>query len=189
MPDNPRPYHHVLNNCDIINTDVTAIPNWLISAKIDNTTEKGVVSTVDFNNCNFGNGSISISGAYDINVNIHGNNNVPITRGKAANYPNTNYTVVKEYVGTEAITKNTVLMYANGINLVKKATESTPVELIAGIATEDCEPNSLVKLIKGTYVSKTGNVGQKVYCDSNGQLADTGTIVIGTCYGQFSLIN
>ena len=189
VPDNPRPYYHILNNCDIINTSITSIPNWLTSVKIDNTTEKNIINTIDFNNCNFGNGSIGISGDYDINVNIHGNNNVAISRSKASNYPNTNYTIIKTYIGAEAITKNTVLMYADGINLVKKATASTPVEMIAGIATEDCEPNNLVKIIKGTYVSKTGNVGDKVYCDNNGQLANTGTIVIGTCYGQFSLVN
>lgn len=189
MPSNPKPYHHVLNNCDIINTSVSTTPYWIISAKIDNTTDKGVISTVDFNDCNFGNGCISVSGAYDINVNIHGHNNVAITRGKTSNYPNTDFTTVKTYVGTESITKDTVLMYADGINLVKKANSNTPSYMIAGVSTEDCEPNSLVKIIKGTYVSKTGSVGSKVYCDDNGQFSDSGTVEIGVCYGQFSLIN
>lgn len=188
IPDNPKPYHHVLNNCDIINTSVRTTPYWIISAKIDNTTDKGVISTVDFNGCNFGNGCVSVSGDYDINVNIHGYNNVAIVRGKTSNYPSTDYTTVKTYVGTDTLTKNTVLMYADGINLVKKANASTPKHMIAGVSTETCEPNSLVKVIKGTYVSKTGAVGAKVYCDDNGQFANRGTVEIGVCYGQFSLI-
>lgn len=188
IPDNPKPYHHVLNNCDIINTSVSTTPYWIISAKIDNTTGKGVISTVDFNGCNFGNGCVSVRGDYDINVNIHGHNNVAIVRGKTSNYPSTDYTTVKTYVGTDTLTKNTVLMYADGINLVKKANASTPKHMIAGVATENCEPNGLVKVIKGTYVSKTGTVGAKVYCDDNGQFADSGTVEIGVCYGQFSLI-
>ena len=192
MPSvNPKPYHHVLNNCEIINNRISTTPYWNGAVAIDNTTDKGVISTIEFNNCNFGNGSVGVAGKYDINVGIHGCNNVPVTRSDASqhNYPNTDYTTIKTYVGTEKISKNTVLMYADGINLVKKATSSTSAEMIAGVATEDCEPNNFVKIIKGTYVSKTGNVGQKVYCDDNGQLADAGTIVIGTCYGQFSLIN
>lgn len=192
MPSvNPKPYHHVLNNCEIINNRISTTPYWNGAVAIDNTTDKGVISTIEFNNCNFGNGSVGVAGRYDINVRIHGCNNVPVTRSDTSqhNYPNTDYTTIKTYVGTEKISKNTVLMYADGINLVKKATSSTPAEMIAGVATEDCEPNNFVKIIKGTYVSKTGNVGQKVYCDDNGRLADAGTIAIGTCYGQFSLIN
>ena len=189
MPNNPKPYHHILNNCEIINNRIDTIPYWNGAVIIENNNDRGVINTVEINNCNIGNGSVGVAGEYDINVIVHGCNNVPITRGKSSNYPNTDFTTVKTYVGADAITKNTVLMYADGINLVKKATASTPKNLIAGVATEDCEPNSLVKVIKGTYVSKTGNVGDAVYCDNNGQFTNNGTVIIGTCYGQFSLID
>ena len=187
MPTIPKPYHHVLNNCNIINTSISTTPSWLSSAKIDNTTDKGVISTIDFNNCNFGNGKIAINGRYDINVNVHGSNNVAIRCDNK--YPNTDFTTKKTYVGTESITKGTVLKYGDGINLVLKADANTPNYMIAGICVEDCEPNSIVKLIKGTYYAYGGKSGRPVYCDENGQLATSGTVQIGTCYGEFSLIN
>lgn len=187
LPDVPKPYHHVLNNCWIINTTISNTASWLSTVKIDNTKNSDIINAIDFNNCNFYNGDLAINDVCAINVSIHGGNNVAIRFKNDC--PDTDYTHIKTYVGEVDITRNTVLKYAKGINLVEKATASTPAEMIAGIATQDCEPNSLVKIIKGTYVSKAGKVGQKVYCDDNGQLANTGTIVIGACYGQFSLIN
>lgn len=187
LPDIPRPYHHILNNCQIINTTVSNIASWLSTVKIDNTKNSDIINAVDFNNCNFYNGEIAINDVCTINVSIHGGNNAAIRFENDC--PDTDYTHIKTYVGEVGITRNTVLKYADGINLVKKATASTPTEMIAGIAMQDCELNSLVKIIKGTYVNKTGNVGTKVYCDDNGQLTDTGTNVIGICYGEFSLIN
>lgn len=187
LPDIPRPYHHVLNNCQIINTTVNDIGLWLRTAKIDNTKNSDIINTIDFNNCVFYNGEISINNVCPININIHGSNNVAI-RVKNE-YPNTDYTNIKTYVGTEPIKKGTILKYGNGINLVEKANESTPVEMIAGVAVEDCESNTLVKIIKGTYVVASYRVGTSVYCDNDGQITDKGTHAIGISYGEFSLIN
>lgn len=188
LPDIPRPYHHILNNCQIINTMVSDTGIWLSTAKIDNTKNSDIINTIDFNNCVFYNGAISINDVCSININIHGSNNVAI---RVVNeYPNTDYTNIKTYVGTEPVKKGTVLKYGNGINLVEKANESTPTEMIAGVAVEDCESNTLVKIIKGTYTRISNvRIGQSIYCDNNGQVTNTGTHVIGTCYGEFSLIN
>lgn len=187
LPDIPRPYHHILNNCQIINTMVSDTGLWLSTAKIDNTKNSDIINTIDFNNCVFYNGEISINDVCSININIHGSNNVAI---RVVNeYPNTDYTNIKTYVGTEPIKKGTVLKYGKGINLVEKANESTPAEMIAGVAVEDCESNTLVKIIKGTYVVASYRIGTSVYCDNDGQIADKGTYAIGTSYGEFSLIN
>lgn len=187
LPDIPRPYHHILNNCQIINTKVSDTPSWLITAKIDNTKNSDIINTIDFNNCVFYNGEILVNNVCSININIHGSNNVAI---KVVNeYPNTDYTNIKTYVGTEPVKKGTVLKYGNGINLVEKANESTPAEMIAGVAVEDCESNTLVKIIKGTYVVASYRIGTSVYCDNDGQITDKGTHAIGISYGEFSLIN
>ena len=188
LPTIPKPYHHILNNCQIINTKVSDTPSWLITAKIDNTKNSDIINTIDFNNCVFYNGEISVNNVCPININIHGSNNVAI---KVVNeYPNTDYTNIKTYVGTEPVKKGTILKYGNGINLVEKANESTPAEMIAGVAVEDCESNTLVKIIKGTYtIISNVRIGQSIYCDNNGQVTNTGTHVIGTSYGEFFLIN
>ena len=187
LPTIPKPYHHILNNCQIINTKVSDIPSWLITVKIDNTKNSDIINTIDFNNCVFYNGEISINDVCSININIHGGNNVAI---RVVNeYPNTDYTNIKTYVGTEPVKKGTVLKYGKGINLVEKANESTPAEMIAGVAVEDCESNTLVKIIKGTYVMASYRVGVSVYCDNDGQITDKGTYAIGVSYGEFSLIN
>lgn len=187
LPDIPRPYHHILNNCQIINTKVSDTPSWLTTAKIDNTKNSDIINTIDFNNCVFYNGEISVNNVCSININIHGSNNVAI---KVVNeYPNTDYTNIKTYVGTEPVKKGTVLKYGRGINLVEKANESTPAEMIAGVAVEDCESNTLVKIIKGTYVVASYRIGTSVYCDNDGQITDKGTYAIGVSYGEFSLIN
>ena len=187
LPDIPRPYHHILNNCQIINTMVSDIASWISTAKIDNTKNSDIINTIDFNNCVFYNGEISINDVCSININIHGSNNVAI---RVVNeYPNTDYTNIKTYVGTEPVKKGTVLKYGNGINLVEKANESTPAEMIAGVAVEDCESNTLVKIIKGTYVVASYRIGTSVYCDNDGQITDKGTYAIGISYGEFSLIN
>lgn len=176
-----------MNNCQIINTKVSDTPSWLITAKIDNTKNSDIINTIDFNNCVFYNGEISVNNVCSININIHGSNNVAI---KVVNeYPNTDYTNIKTYVGTEPVKKGTVLKYGNGINLVEKANESTPAEMIAGVAVEDCESNTLVKIIKGTYVVASYRIGTSVYCDNDGQITDKGTHAIGISYGEFSLIN
>lgn len=187
LPDIPRPYHHILNNCQIINTMVSDIGIWLTTAKIDNTKNSDIINTIDFNNCVFYNGEISINNICPININIHGSNNVAI---RVANeYPNTDYTNIKTYVGTEPVKKGTVLKYSKGINLVEKANESTPAEMIAGVAVEDCESNTLVKIIKGTYVAASYRIGTSVYCDNDGQITGKGTYAIGISYGEFCLIN
>lgn len=187
LPTIPKPYHHILNNCQIINTKVSDIPSWLTTAKIDNTKNSDIINTIDFNNCVFYNGEISVNNVVPININIHGSNNVAI---RVVNeYPNTDYTNIKTYVGTEPVKKGTVLKYGNGINLVEKANESTPAEMIAGVAVEDCESNTLVKIIKGTYVVASYRIGTSVYCDNDGQITDKGTYAIGISYGEFSLIN
>lgn len=187
LPDIPRPYYHILNNCEIINTTVSNIGSWLSTAKIDNNKNSDIINTIDFNNCAFYNGEIAIENTCPININIHGSNNVAI---RAKNeYPNTDYTNIKTYVGTEPVKKGTVLKYGDGINLVEKANESTLAEMIAGVAVEDCESNTLVKIIKGTYVVASYAIGASIYCDNDGQITDKGTHVIGTCYGEFSLIN
>ena len=187
LPDIPKPYYHILNNCEIINTTVNNIGSWLSTAKIDNNKNSEIINTIDFNNCAFYNGEIAIENTCPISINIHGSNNVAI---RAKNeYPNTDYTNIKTYVGTEPVKKGTVLKYGDGINLVEKANESTLAEMIAGVAVEDCESNTLVKIIKGTYVVASYAIGASIYCDNNGQITDKGTHVIGTCYGEFSLIN
>lgn len=186
LPDIPRPYHHILNNCQIINTMISDTGIWLSTAKIDNTKNSDIINTIDFNNCVFYNGEISINDVCSININIHGGNNVAI---RVANeYPNTDYTNIKTYVGTEPVKKGTVLKYSNGINLVEKANESTPAEMIAGVAVEDCESNTLVKIIKGTYVVASYRIGTSVYCDNDGQITSKGTYAIGISYGEFCLI-
>ena len=186
LPDIPKPYHHIINNCKIINTTVSNIPSWLSVVKIDNTKNSDIINTVDFNNCVFYNGEFAINNICPINVNIHGCNNVAI---RATNeYPNTDYTNTKTYVGSEPIKKGTVLKYNEGINLVEKANENTHSEMIAGVAIEDCEPNSLVKIIKGSYILSSYPVNTLIYCDSNGQITDTGNYDIGISYGEFSLI-
>ena len=187
LPDVPKPYHHILNNCQIINTTISSITSWLCTAKIDNTKNSGIINTIDFNNCNFYNGEIAINDICAININIHGGNNAAIRFKNSC--PDTDYTHIKTYIGEESITRNTVLKYVNGINLVEKANANTPADMIAGIAVESCESNSLVKIIKGSYIQNAGRIGNKVYCDDNGQIANTGIIEIGTYYGEFCLIN
>ena len=186
LPDVPKPYHHVLNNCEFINTTISTTANWLCSVVISNVKNSDIINTIDFNNCSFGNGELAINDTCSINVNVHGCNNVAIrTKNR---YPNTDYANVKTYIGTESVTKHTILKFSNGINLVEKADASTPADMIAGIAVEDCEPNSLVKIVKGSYVPKSVGFGKKIYCDDNGQFSTNGTIEIGICYGQYSLI-
>ena len=186
MPEKPKPYHHVLNNCQIINNSISETPSWLSSVGIFNTAS--VLNVIDFNNCNFGNGEIAINGD-DIDVNIHGCNNVAIRREKNTNYPNTDYTIYKTYVGSEPVTKGTVLKYYKGINIVVKANSTTPKEMIAGVCVEDCEPNSIIKLINNTYYPQGGTLGQAIYCNDNGELSTSGTIQIGICLGEFIKIN
>lgn len=186
MPEKPKPFHHVLNNCQIINNSISETPSWLSSVGIFNTAS--VLNVIDFNNCNFGNGEIAINGD-DIDVNIHGCNNVAIRREKNTNYPNTDYTIYKTYVGSEPVTKGTVLKYYEGINIVVKANSTTPKEMIAGVCVEDCEPNSIIKLINNTYYPQGGTLGQAIYCNDNGELSTSGTIQIGICLGEFIKIN
>lgn len=187
LPDIPKPYHHILNNCQIINTTVSNTALWISTAKIDNTKNSNIINTIDFNNCNFYNGEISVNDICAININIHGGNNAAIRFKNSC--PDTDYTNIKTYIGEETITRNTVLKYVNGINLVEKANANTPADMIAGIAAESCEPNSLVKIIKGSYIQNAGRIGNKAYCDNNGQIANTGSIEIGTYYGEFLLVN
>lgn len=189
LPDIPKPYHHILNNCQIINTTVSNIASWLSTVKIDNTKNSDIINTIDFNNCNFYNGEISINNTCPINVNIHGCNNAAI---RVTNeYPNTDYTNIKTYVGVNPVKKGTVLKYDNGINIVKIADANTPPEMIAGIVVEDCESNSLVKIIKKTYITSSSSypIGSLIYCDNNGQITNDGQHAIGISYGEFYLIN
>ncbi len=185
-----KPYHHVLNNCTITNTKISSTPYWITAAAIDNTTNIGVVNRIDFNNCNFGNGCVRINGAYDVDVRMHGCGNVFVKRvDSSSNYPETDYVVVKTYIGATALSGGEVMKYTTGINLVTLADSTTPAELIAGIVVEPCEPNSLVKIVKGTYINKTGDFGNKLYVADDGTLTINGTgDAVGICLSEGSFI-
>lgn len=187
--DGEKPYIHILNNCDIINTTLSNVPSWLTSVGIDNTTDKGVLNQVVFNNCNFGNGKITINGNFPIDVKIKGSNNVFVRRnGLTTNYPTTDYTIEKTYIGTVPLVGGEVLKYVDGVNLVDKANATTDSSLIAGVAVSTAEQNNLVKIVSKTYINVSGSFGQKIYVDHNGLIATTGTIPIGVCLGECSLL-
>ena len=187
--DGTKPYIHVLNNCTIINTLASNTPSWLTSVAIDNSTDKGVINQVIFNNCNFGNGKITINGNFPIDVKISGSNNVYVRRsGLTTNYPTTDFTSEKTYIGTTPLVGGEVLKYVNGVNLVDKANSTTDSSLIAGVAISTAEQNNLVKIVSKTYINKSGSFGQKIYVDPNGLIATAGTIPIGVCLGECSLL-
>ena len=187
--DGTKPYVHILNNCSIINTLVSTTPKWLTSAAIDNSTDKGVINQVIFNNCNFGNGKVTINGNFPIDVKISGSNNVYIRRnGLTTNYPTTDFTSEKTYIGTTPLVGGEVLKYVNGINLVDKADASTDNSLIAGVAVSVATKNDLVKIVSKTFINKSGTFGTKIYVDNNGLITTSGNNVIGLCLGECSLL-
>ncbi len=185
-----KPYYHVLNNCTMINTKISSTPYWITSAAIDNTTNVGVINRIDFNNCNFGNGCVRINGTYDVDVRIHGCGNAFVKRvDSSSNYPETDYVAIKTYIGTTALSGGEVMKYTAGMNLVALADSTTPAELIAGIVVEPCESNSLVKIVKGTYINKTGDFGNKLYVANDGTLTSNGMgDAVGVCLGESSFI-
>lgn len=187
--DGKKPYVHILNNCDIINTTLSSTPSWLTSVAIDNSTDKGCINKVIFNNCNFGNGKITVNGNYPIYVQIKGCNNIYVRRnGLTTNYPTTDYTIEKTYVGNTPLVGGEVLKYANGINLVDIANSNTDSSLIAGVAVSTASQNNLVKIVSKTYINKSGTFAKKIYVDDNGSIATIGTIPIGVCLGECSLL-
>ena len=189
VTDGTKPYKHILNHCTFIDTTLSDTPYWNNCVAIDNTRDRGFINTIIFNNCNFGNGKVLINGNYDIDVRIQGSNNAYICRNdKLSNYPTTDYTNFKEYIGTEPLVGGEVLKYSNGINIVEKADSNTPFNLIAGICLTPTTEKGVIKILSKTYINKSGTFGQELYVDSNGNLTTAGTIPIGVCLGECSLL-
>ncbi len=182
--DSTKPYHHVLNNCTFVSTQVEG-KGFGGLVVIDNTRDRGgAVNRIDFNNCSFANGTFSVNGDIPINVTVHGGNEVFISASNPINYPETDYTIKRYYHSNRPLTGGEVLTYSSvNHNFVELATSDTPQSAIVGIhiGTSGKKDDSIRVLMPTLFDSGlTGTFGSQLYVGSDGKLTLTqGSIPVG----------
>lgn len=187
------PYYHVFNNCNFTNN--VAVPGtMLVAMEIDNTRDNGCVHRVEFNDCNFGEGMLAIMGNYEIDVRVHGCNDVPIRRGDNTtqnnyykNFPNTDLTTKKLYLGNKELTGGEILAYKYALNDCVIATPSTPKEMIIGVYYgSGASTNDIINVSKSMVWLDNVNFGKNLFVGNDGKISDTGEIPILFGLGRFA---
>ena len=188
--DNIIPYHHIFENCKFTN-NTNEISASTVAMEIDNTRNNNCIHRVDFINCNFGCGMLSVMGNYDINVTVHGCNDVPIRRGDNSttnnyykNFPTTENTVIKRYISDNILTGGEILAYSENSNNCVLATPSTPKELIIGIFNGSANKNDFVNVNTGLFYLSDFSYGKKLYVGENGKISENGEIPIAFSLGR-----
>ena len=187
------PYYHVFNNCNFTN-NVAVSGTMQVAMEIDNTRNNGCVHRVEFNNCNFGEGMLAIMGNYEIDVRVHGCNDVPIRRGDNTtqnnyykNFPNTNLTTKKLYLGNKELTGGEILAYKYSLNDCDIATTLTPKEMIAGVYYgSGASTNDIINVSKSMVWLNNINFGKNLFVGNDGKISDTGKIPILFGLGRFA---
>ena len=186
------PYHHIFKKCKFTNT-VNAISASSVAMEIDNTRNNNCVHRVDFVDCNFGGGMLSIMGNYDIDVTVHGCNDVLIRRGDNTtknnyykNFPTTERSTIKRYVGNSALKGGEILAYSENSNNCILATPTTPKELIAGIFNGTAKKNDFVNLNQGLFYLSDFSFGKSLYVGDDGKISENGTIAIAFGFGRYA---
>lgn len=184
------PYHHIFKKCKFTN-NINNISASAVAMEIDNTRDNNCIHSVDFIDCNFGCGLLSVMGNYDINVTVHGCNNVPIRRGDNSttnnyykNFPTTENTVIKRYISNNILTGGEILAYSENSNNCILATPNTPKELIIGIFNGDANKNDFVNINTGLFYLSDFSYGKKLYVGENGKLSENGKIPIAFSLGR-----
>ena len=149
-----KPYIHVLNNCKLITKG--ALYSAYISSGMDSKADDKVI----FNNC-YMNGQIATDGTYNTTIEMNGCSEVPVRQVntqylfKKGKYPYiTN--VVEEYICSEETgLLGGQIVYFSEFGKVKKATSSTPKNLIAGYAVESASKGEMIRICKNGYYQLT----------------------------------
>lgn len=138
-PSMSKPYVHILENCHLLG-----------NVSIDDTTSPINGDTLLINNCDI-QGRIYIIGTHKYNMIISGSGIHPIYQKPERVLSDIDFPVFTDYLKritcTEAVSRGQFVYSDDGMKTVKKATSSTPKQLIVGYVVGNWSANSIVPIM------------------------------------------